>query len=187
MTYMHLMHMVRTVHIHLSMALLGLLLLFTTTGIYMGISHQWDMENPSVVQRVVTLPADMELGSKPEQTQRLESYLGLSGALDSVDDAEPLLVVYRRPGKLTEVSIDRTTRKAQIRIEDRGVMGYLSDLHRLKYTRPGWLWMVPLAGGLVLLLTLTGVWLWWHHHFRRKWGLFWLVLGLAAAGLAAWL
>lgn len=180
---MHLMHMIRTLHIHLSMATLGVVLLFAGTGLVLGLGHKWEMEIPAIIRRTALIATEGMIGAKPEQVEGLRRELAVSGSLESSDesDAQQLVLTFVRPGSRTEVTIERSSRKAQIRTEDRGTMGFLSDLHRNKSTRPGWQWLVPATAGLLLMLTLTGVVLWWNHPTRRRWGAIWIVVGIAVA------
>lgn len=189
MTVARVVHWIRTLHVYLSLATFGAVLLFSMTGLLLGLGQWWDWETPITTQRALAVPANVELAAEGPQVLTLGRAIGFRGALVSSDSSTPgqIILVFQRPGWRGEATIRSDTRMAQITEESRGVLGYLADLHRDHATNSAWRIVLLTTATVLSFLVISGVVLWWKVLSRRKWGIFWLIAGAAiAAGAGLW-
>ena len=82
------------------------------------------------------------------------------GAVTSIqDDPEDYeyMVVFKRPGALSEASIDRETLRITVIIESYGAVAVLNDLHLGRDAGAGWKLAIDFTALLMALLSLTGL------------------------------
>lgn len=131
----------------------------------------------------LTVPADVD--TTPRGFARwLGQTHGIVGALDAVDESEGLEVRIVRVGTRTTVTLDRATRVAAVEERRHSTIGMLNRLHHVSGIDAGWwpidLWgmLVAVASALLLVLSGTGVVLWFLRHKERRTGMVVLVSGL---------
>jgi hypothetical protein len=113
-------------------------------------------------------------------------------ASDSEDDEERELVKveFKRAGEVTEAAIDRKSLLTEVSHRYKGVAGVMTDLHRgnrgnvsgeVKFTGTVWSVVIDATCVLMLVISGTGLVLWWSLKGRGKWGPVVLLLGTAVA------
>lgn len=132
----------------------------------------------------LTVPADVD--TTPRGFARwLGQTHGIVGALDDVDESEGLEVRIVRVGTRTTVTLDLATRVATVEERRHSTIGMLNRLHHVSGLDAGWwpidLWglLLAVASALLLVLSGTGIVLWFQRHRERRTGLVVLVSGLA--------
>ncbi len=110
---------------------------------------------------------------------RLRADFAIRGSMTSFEpDEQEIRVVFKRPGRRTDVLIDRADGRVELTGEDRGALGWLTDLH--KGADAGrWRWLLDGVAGLLLFAAVSGFVLWIRLPKRRLIGSLALVAGLA--------
>ncbi len=80
-----------------------------------------------------------------------------SAATDYREDDQQIQVTFAAPGHRTLVTIDRGTKKAEVEIESRGLLGRLDDLHKGFNSGRTWYWMIDITAILLTISSLTGM------------------------------
>lgn len=156
------------------------------------------------VERIVTdlpLPANLNQLSGRERIDALRPALDRAGVhgevgwIQHVAKDNRLVVPVMVPGRTTIVSIDLMRREASIKLQSTGLASALVELHRfpgphLLGLRMNWLymriwcWLSDATVYLVLLVTMSGLYLWYHLRAERRIGTTLLAVGaLSFAGL----
>ncbi len=152
----------RTVHIYLSMLGLLTLIFFSATGIMLNHEEWFGFAEPHVSKSEGNLPA--ALLAEPDKlgiVEKLRKEFRATGALDSFEiDSDRLTLVFKSPGRRTEVTIDRATTHTDVSIETHGFTGRLVELHRGTEAGPAWRLIIDISAALLLLSGLTGLTLW---------------------------
>jgi uncharacterized protein len=175
---------VRTIHLVASMLAAVAILFIATTGVLLNHSKtlKLDEADPVIVQAAVPL----ELLEKPD-ADALEAFLrqgrDIPGTRDvfEADEDCPIRLVFRAPGCVTDVSIQREDGQAEIQTTSFGTVGALSDLHRGKNAGDRWRDLLDVAALLLALSALTGIALGFSLPKRRLLTLIFLLLGAAGA------
>lgn len=146
----------------------------------------------------VEIPAGVESLTGMERIQRLRPLLdrlGIRGEVGFIRyDAKTSRLVAPVTTALQEVQVELSLaeRRASIEVREKSVWRGSVYLHKmpgphLVNIRGNWagirFWRIIADGTvyLVLLTTLTGLWLWWALRPLRKLGLIWLTLGVAVS------
>lgn len=166
----------RTIHIHLSLASLVLLLFFGVTGILLVHADSLGIEIPRTDRLEGTLSAEELRGDRLTLVEALRKH-GAIGVVCEYEDADgEIRILLDRPSQTCDATVDRQTGKYELTIVSRGAYGLMFDLHRGKGSHAWW-FAIDLAGVLWTLVALTGLVLWMQLKKRRNVGLFWLVAG----------
>ncbi|MFK7160675.1 PepSY-associated TM helix domain-containing protein [Marinospirillum sp. MEB164] len=189
---------VRPLHTYSSMLMLFILLFFTITGITLNNRHwlpqpappqEMELPLPEIWHNQLTLQADKTRLSA-DLWRWLRQQEGLPDGEVSVDwpADEPLLSLdIKRPGGYTLVEVD--LEEAQIWYEHHrlGWWAVLNDLHMGRNSGQLWSWFIDLSALVMLLFTLTGLWLILFNPKRRRPSLVLSGLGtLVMVGLYVW-
>jgi len=138
--------------------------------------------------------------------EALRKEFGLTGELTSFDfversdddgNAKKLIKVeFKRAGEIAEASIDRENATTALEYKSQGWAGVVSDLHRgnrgnrtneVKFTGRVWSLVIDGTCILMLVISMTGLILWWSLKSRGKWGaIFLLTGGLGAFAVYYW-
>ncbi|QIZ77067.1 PepSY-associated TM helix domain-containing protein [Ferrimonas lipolytica] len=162
----------RTIHQYVSMAMLLLVLFFAVTGITLN-HPQWFVGEPQVNEIETTLPSTLlssTLATRPIDTSALVNHLlelhPLSGKASEQDlftdweDGEllegELSQSFQGPGYHASLFIDLTTGEAQISERDAGVVAFLNDLHKGRYSGEFWSVVIDISALLMVLFSLSG-------------------------------
>ena len=151
----------RTVHLYLSMFGFFIILFFAVTGFTLN-RIDWfaqEMENRRTLEG--DFPAELlATGDKLAIVEYIRATYPVRGAVTSIQgDPEDYeyMVVFKRPGALSEASIDRETHKITVIIESYGAVAVLNDLHLGRDAGAGWKLAIDFTALLMALLSLTGL------------------------------
>jgi hypothetical protein len=178
----------RTIHLYLTLFGLALLLLFAVTGFMLN-HEDWFINRDKPYSREiegVQLPLDIL--QKPDELKIVELLRkdhGATGALEVFEvpkneEEHEIRVTFKQPGRSFEATIDKETGELKAKYTSDGLVGILLDLHRVKST--GLVWKLIVDGLVVMLLVIsvTGLVLWWSLKGRGHWPAITLVLGTVA-------
>ena len=162
----------RTVHIYLTMFAFLLMMFFAVTGVLLD-HEDWLSGATRSTETKGTLPAPLLAGpDKLMVVEALRSKFGAIGAVSTFDtDESTLHVELKGPGRHTEAEIDRKTGEVVVKIERRGFLVRLDDLHRGKDTGTAWRIVLDASAVLLFVGSLTGILMWFALPRRRMWGL----------------
>ena len=179
----------RFLHLYLSMVSFAVVLFFAATGITLNHPDWFASTQKTAVHRGVAAKAMLGNPSTPGEAgvdklgivEMLRSRDGVHGAVSDfrVDDAQ-IEVSFKAPGYSADAFIDRDTGKYDLTETRNGVVAVMNDLHKGRDTGRAWAWVIDISGGLLVLVSLTGLVLIWFMHKRRTKG---LLLAAAAAVL----
>lgn len=152
----------RSVHLYVTLFGLTLLLFFSVTGFMLNHEDWFSPLDPRIREINGTIPAT--LLREPDKlaiVELLRKDHGAPGVMDSfsVHDNE-LEIVFKRPGEAMKVTIDRETGALMGEHETRGAVGVMLDLHRGKSTGIAWSLIIDGLCFVVLIVGLTGMYLW---------------------------
>jgi hypothetical protein len=189
----------RTVHLYVTLFGLALILFFAVTGFMLNHLEWFLPDEPRIVKDSRPLPLD-KLPEPGEITgdqklaivEAIRKEFHVTGELWSLDngDVDQIVVSFRRAGGETEVRIRRSDSVAEVERREQGAAIVLTDLHRgnrgnltnePKFTGTVWTWVIDIGCVLLLIISTTGLVLWWSLKGRGKWGVVAILLGGAAA------
>lgn len=161
---------VRLIHIYTSMLMLLIMLFFTVTGFTLN-HRNWLPDAPPAEVTELSLPQEFHQieawqATPFQQAERVRQWLqqhhGVRGNQVSFDwQSEELLLLVdvKRPGGYSMAEVLPEEGLVVLEHQFYGVTAVLNDLHMGRYS--GWLWSVfiDLSALLMLLFTLTGLWL----------------------------
>jgi uncharacterized protein len=171
---------VRTIHIYTSMVVAVLAALVALTGFLLNHSARLGLDEGRTSHASAAVPPEL---LKEPQAPALIAALGDSvagaGAADPMEvDDDSVRLVFRAPGRVTDVRIQRETGAAEIDAESRGPAGVILDLHRGKNAGSAWWIIIDISAILLAGAALTGIILGLCLPSRRR-----LVLICLAAGV----
>ncbi|MGE5296857.1 MAG: hypothetical protein ACM3VT_18710 [Solirubrobacterales bacterium] len=188
-------------HYLLGLYLLFFVWLYAGTGLLLNHSQWrfaefWDSRQESAFDREIVPPSP---GSDLAQARDIMEQLGIRGEIEwtaTRDDANRLDFRVSRPGHIFEIKTDLAGKRARVQRIDLNAWGVLRILHsftgaRLDDTRNRRDWMLTriwalsmdaVAVGLVLMV-LSGFWLWHAARPKRRWGAVVLSLGFLSCAL----
>jgi hypothetical protein len=145
-------------HIYVSMAGFTLVVLFAVTGL--TLNHQdFGLSEPKVQMQTIDLSAStLEHPSRELLGKYLQDALHIrSAATDYREDDQQIQVTFAAPGHRTLVTIERESKKAEVEIESRGILGRLDDLHKGFDSGRTWYWVIDFTALLLTISSLTGM------------------------------
>lgn len=176
--------LMRSLHLGLGQFFLFFLLMYGASAVQMAHPAWFPMEPAVTEERLAVDPA--LAGSAPALAHLLREEHGLRGDLQRVDETPGgLSLRIVRPGTVHDVEYDRAAGAAQVRTSVATFMGMLNRIHHV-----GGLWheyalinvwglLVGLVSVGLVLLALSGIYLWFRIHRERRAGA--LVLGASLA------
>jgi hypothetical protein len=190
-TYARFAGVVRTIHIYLTMFAFLLMMFFAVTGVVLN-HEDWIAGQTVTRDTTALLPVALLAGpSGPDKlmvVEKLRSDFGAIGAVSTFDVEDASLhIELKGPGRHTEADIDRKSGKLTLKVERRGLLMRLDDLHRGKDTGVPWRWMLDLSAILLFFGSLSGILIWWALPRRRQWGVAALVGGTVIVAAVYWL
>lgn len=178
----------RTVHIHLSLASLVLLLFFGVSGILLVHAERWGLDLASSKTVDGALSEAAVAGDRLAVVEALRREGAVGALSDYHADDDEIRATFERPSQRCDCVVDRATGRFELMIESRGAWALLLDLHTGKGGGDRWWIALDLAGGLWALVAATGLVLWLQLKKRRRAGILWLAVGtLASLALVAFL
>jgi hypothetical protein len=190
-TYARFAGVVRSIHIYLTMSAFLLMMFFAVTGVVLN-HEDWIAGQTVTRDTTAVLPGALLAGpSGPDKlmiVETLRAEFGAIGAVSTFDVEDASLhIELKGPGRHTEADIDRKSGKLTLKVERRGLMMRLDDLHRGKDTGVSWRWMLDLSAILLFLGSLSGILIWWALPRRRQWGVAALIGGTVIVAAVYWL
>jgi hypothetical protein len=185
-TYRRILKLARTVHVHLTLFGLALILFFAITGFMLNHEEWFGLNEPRTRIEEGTLPAEMvkPVEEKPVDklavVEALRKDFGATGAMDSFHDTESdLEVIFLRPGLRVVAEVQRDDGKTKVTFYSSGASGLITDLHKGKSAGAAWGIVIDGVCILLLAISLSGLVLWSALKSRGKWGATAMSLGLA--------
>lgn len=189
---------VRWLHIYLSMAAFGTMLLFSVTGLTLN-HPEWFGGGVSRTEEHSGRLDPALLGPGPEDrrgervdrlavAETLRTRHALRGAVSDFrsDDLETA-VTWKGPGYAADAVIDRGSGDYTLSVTRHGVVDILNDLHKGRDTGGAWSLVIDLSAGLLVIVAVTGFLLVFWIRRRRLTGIVAAILGaLAVLAAAAW-
>lgn len=175
---------VRTLHIYTSMLMLLVMLFFTVTGLTLN-HREWLPEAPDARISELLLPGNLSDAqqwqatplAQAEQVRRwLQREHGVAGnqvAFDWQPDEQLLMIDVKRPGGYSLAEVLPEEGVVLLEQQSYGAAAVLNDLHMGRYSGALWRAFIDLSALLMLLFTLTGLWLVMPQKKRRQ-RLLWL-------------
>ena len=153
---------IRSLHIWLSMVGFGATLLFAVTGFTLNHTEWFERAEPTVTNATGTLrhalgPFDLdqlEVAEELRETHRLRGRVVRFEVGTSRHEVE-----FRTAGYSAVADIDVDSREYTLTVKRRGVIAILDDLHRGKHCGAWWSTLVDVAAVLLVLMSVTGMWL----------------------------
>lgn len=185
---------VRTLHIYTSMLMLLIMLFFTVTGLTLN-HREWLADAPSAEISEVELPAgfqaiDQWQNNPLAQAEQVRNWLSREHAIygnqvsyNWQEDEQLLLIDVKRPGGYSLVEVLPEDGIAVLENQTYGATAVLNDLHMGRYSGPIWRAFIDFSALLMLLFTLTGLWLVLPQKKRRQRLL--MISGLGGVVMAA--
>lgn len=180
--------LVRTIHIYTSMLMLLIMLFFTLTGITLN-HRDWFSSVEPAQQSELTLPEKFQDISVWEhealaQGDKLRRWLQTEHSVNGNQvgyewEPEELLMVIdvKEPGGYSIAEVDLESGLILLERQSYGAIATLNDLHMGRYSGELWRWFIDLSALMMLLFTLTGMWLVIPQKKRRS-----TLFAVAAAG-----
>ncbi len=190
----------RTVHVYVTLFGLMLILFFAITGFMLN-HIEWFLPNePQTRIESRNLPLDRfpnrKLPDAGDTTgdlklvvvEALRKEFGITGELSSFDngDDDQIVVGFKRAGGEAECRINRENASTEVEQRFQGWAIVMTDLHRgnrgnvtnePKFTGELWTWVIDITCVMLLIISATGLFLWWSLKSRGKWGGILLLLG----------
>lgn len=172
-----------SLHWVLGMVALLAMLFFAATGFLLNHAEDWELGSPTTSTREFDLdPHLAEKWTNPDAAivALIRSGQGLGGLPEKPEfKDDKLTVVFKSPGVRHDITVEPATGKVRVETESHGLTGRLLELHRGKNAGAAWRLAIDGAALLLILLTLSGFWLWAATPAWRVRGL----VGLAASAL----
>ncbi len=174
--------LLRNTHLFLGVFAFLFLMMYGVSALQMA-HNTWSSMKPTVSEMRVTLPADVP--DDPRAIARELRPLGVRGDIGEIG-ATPAgyKIEVARPGAYYQIDYARATHDAKVRINTTGLMAVLNRIHHL---RGAWhdyaplnVWgaMIGLVSAGLILLGVTGIYLWFTIHSERAIGIVLLAINL---------
>jgi hypothetical protein len=172
----------RNTHLSLGVAAFLFLMMYGMSAVQMA-HTRWFSMKPTVSETSVTLGQDTS--DDPRAIARALRSIGVRGDMGEVtaNDAGYKFEV-ARPGAYYKIEYARATREARVRINTTGFMAVLNRIHHLggawhEYAPLNvWGVMIGLVSGGLILLGVSGIYLWFTIHSERAIGIALLAINL---------
>ena len=176
--------LMRNIHLGLGLIFVLMALIFAVSSLVI-IYRPWLGSSPRVSESTVQLSLEAAASARAA-ARELMADRALKGDLRQIQengDAVSFRIV--RPGEVVEVKYGRSNREAKINVRRHGALETLVQLHTNhgmwhEYAPSNiWAAMSVLASVGLLLLGVTGIYLWFAHHSERLIGIILLGFGLS--------
>ena len=152
----------RLVHVYTSMIAFLVILFFGLTGITLN-HPTWtlgDGVNTITSQGVLSVEPVTPSGQVDFLTisEFARNELGVSGAVSSFNaTGHQGEISYRKAGYSADLFFDTDTKAYDLTVEQQGWVGVLNDLHKGRDTGSSWKWLIDIAAGFLVIISLTGL------------------------------
>jgi hypothetical protein len=180
----------RDLHLYFGLAVSPLVLVFLVSTVLLN--HGW---KPVVAVATVTVPVEVRGPvDTVDQAREILNRLGISGQIlraRNFMQGNRVNIPVVTPRRRTTVNVDLQRQQAEIRTQTTGFLNSVVFLHVMPgpHRPPGapnwlflrmWAWIADGIVGMVIFLTLTGVYLWAVLKGERRIGLVLIATGLAS-------
>lgn len=185
--------LVRWLHLYLSVVSFVLVLFFAVTGLTLNHADWFDDATRTTdvkgkINRSWVAGTNTATVNKLAVVEYLRSAHRLNGSVSEFRvDERQCSVSFRGPGYSADAIVDRPGGAYQLTETRLGLVAVLNDLHKGRDTGGGWVWVIDAAAVFMTLVSVTGLALLLALKKRRVNGLWWLLGGAMASGLAYWL
>jgi hypothetical protein len=178
----------RVVHTYLTLFALPAVGFLAVTGLMLNHDEWFDQENPQVRTVKGTLPIEsVHRADEPTIVEALRKDFGATGTVhDFETEEDQLRVIFQRPGRRTEATIQRNDGSVEAITEFRGAPAVMTELHKGTDAGHWWKRLIDLTAGLLILSVITGFIIWLPLSKRRRGGILAMLIG-AAIWAAAYL
>jgi hypothetical protein len=138
-----------------------IVLFFGLTGITLN-HPNWTLgSNGSHSKYTGTLPTGSSAAGTVDFftiTEFIRSKYGVTAAVSDhrADDSQGS-IAFKGPGYAADLSFDVTTGAYKLSINEAGLLAAMNDVHKGRDTGSGWKWVIDVAGGLLVVVALTGL------------------------------
>ncbi|MCC6586965.1 MAG: hypothetical protein IT168_09765 [Bryobacterales bacterium] len=186
-------------HYYLGLYFLFFLWLFAFTGLLLNHGWQfaefWPNRTVTRFEREIQVPPT---GADLNRARRAMSQLGITGEIEWTGESkDPALFQFRavRPGKISTVAIDIARGNATVEQIAFNGWGTMRVLHTFTGVRRGdarngrdwalttvWVLAMDAVSAGLILMVLSGIYMWWRVPGKRRAGLAALMLGITLCG-----
>ncbi len=185
---------VRMLHAYLSAFAFLALIFFSATGVLLNHPEWFDSYKPREASASVTLTAaelaQAKTAAEPARAlaRAVAAKTSLPGAFSSGDiDGAQALIRLDGPKGTSDLTVDMTSGKAQVRTTHASFNGLMMDLHRGKNSGGPWKFIIDATAWIVLAMSLLGYILFFSLRFRLRTSLILTGVSLLLLGGAAML
>lgn len=153
----------RWLHIYLSMVSFAIVLFFSVTGLTLNHADTMQGETKTTQTKGKLNAAWVQ---SPD-TNKIEKLLiaeyfrnrhAVKGAVNDLRIEEPQVsIAYKGPGYEAVAFINRSNGEYELTVAQTGLVGFMNDLHKGRDTGKTWAWVIDIAAGLMVLISLTGL------------------------------
>lgn len=153
----------RWLHIYLSMVSFAIVLFFSVTGI--TLNHADTMQGETkTTQAKGKLNAAWVQSPDTNKVEKLliaEYFRNQHAVKGTVNDLRieetQISIAYKGPGYEAVAFINRDSGEYELTVAQTGLVGFMNDLHKGRDTGKTWAWVIDIAAGLMVLISLTGL------------------------------
>ena len=182
----------RLIHVYTSMFALLIVLFFGLTGITLN-HPQWSFgDEVDTTSAAGTLPFAPTLADGSVDYLSISEFVrdeyGVHGSVDSFDTTNgEASIAFKNAGYAADVFVDVETGEYELTVEQQGWVAVLNDLHKGRGTGTGWKWVIDVAAGFLVLISVTGLVMQFFLRKRRRSAFISVGLGAAATIVLIWL
>ncbi|MFV0526056.1 MAG: PepSY-associated TM helix domain-containing protein [Acidimicrobiales bacterium] len=153
---------IRLIHVYTSMVALLVVLFFGVTGVTLN-HPDWTLGFAATeIADEGALPDDAVGSDGQVEMLAVSEYLradaGVRGEVSDFGFTDTGgYLSYRGPGYSADVQLDTGAGTYTISGEQQGFVGVMNDLHKGRDTNTGWGWLIDLAGGFLIVMSLSGL------------------------------
>lgn len=153
----------RWLHIYLSMISFAIVLFFSVTGITLNHADTLQGETKTVqvkgkLNAAWVASPDTNKVEKLRIAEYFRNQHAVKGAVNDLRiEDDQVSIAYKGPGYEAVAFIDRPGGEYELSIAQTGWVGFLNDLHKGRDTGKTWAWVIDIAAGLMVLISLTGL------------------------------
>jgi len=177
----------RFLHVYTSMICLIIVLFFSLTGITLN-HPTWTLGGGTTTQTVSgSFPFAVTSNGYVDYL-RIAEYIrkqyDVKGAVDSYETSgNEGSIAFKNPGYSADLFfvVDAATYK--LTVEQSGWIAVMNDLHKGRDTGSSWKWVIDIAGGLLALISITGLVMQFFLRKRRRSALSMAIVGAVIVGI----
>ena len=161
----------RLIHVYTSMVALLVVLFFAITGITLN-HPAWTFGDGTDTETVTgTFPFDTQL-TAADGTEGDVDFLSISeyvrvnydvrGDVDSFEatstaNSNEGSITFENPGYSADLFFDVETGEFELTVEQQGWVAVMNDLHKGRDTGSAWKWVIDVAAGFLVVISVTGL------------------------------